>query len=437
MAVAKVGELPGRLLTSGILSALDQALLSAFNLLVAAAFIYFAPKHEYAQYALAMTGILLAQSLQNALVNSPLATVYPASSSEGRAAAMFAAGWAIHCLLTASVCLVGIGSAVVLHLMPGLGQSPSLVLSGTVAAAGILLREFARGGFFARHNALNAFTSDLAYVLTAAALVGLVTLYYPFSPVLVFLSIGAAGLSSSLISLSRLGVRITSFRLVKRETTDILWSCAKWAVPSVIVTWGYSNGYLYLVGYIAGNDAVADLSAARLFGTPLAMLVTAWSSVLRPRFSRLFSLGDFPSIDSLAFRSIAALFLCMFIYAAVALVAFGSLEQSEIGEKYGRLGPLVAAWVGFFAVVTLRSTGMALMLSAHRAYRTLFFFNFFPLAVVVPGTILASNYGSTLGVIVALGLGEAALAAVIWLFGWPRLRRGVRATMSSVICEPR
>jgi O-antigen/teichoic acid export membrane protein len=62
------------IVNSGIAS-LDQALLSLANLLISIIFIKYASKAEYGYYSIAYSIILFVTSIQNAVVNTPLAVL--------------------------------------------------------------------------------------------------------------------------------------------------------------------------------------------------------------------------------------------------------------------------------------------------------------------------------------------------------------------------
>jgi len=107
-AVAQLNmALPQRLLSRSAIGAIDQGLLSAFNLALGVAFIKLATKADYADYALMATALLLVQSVQNALVNSPLATLMPAETNRPRHEAIVNAGAWVQQSLAGVIFLVG------------------------------------------------------------------------------------------------------------------------------------------------------------------------------------------------------------------------------------------------------------------------------------------------------------------------------------------
>lgn len=417
---------PRLLLGSGLIGALDQALLSAFNLALGVAFIKLAVKADYADYALVATALLLLQSLQNALVNSPLATLLPAATDDARRAEVQRAGEMVQGWLQLAVVLLG---ALVLATLLLTDRAPALPLAGATLLAGLgtLSREFTRAQCFLRHDAPAALRSDLLYVLVAS--LGLSALLWQggiaAAPVLAV--VGAAGLLASLLMQG--GGAAALWRRLHRPAPvhwvglRALWGCARWALPSVVNSWLYGNAYLFLVERLLSKDAVADLSASRLLLVPMSLLVVGWASAFRPLASRWLANEQVRQVNRVALRSALVFVVVGIAYGALLHGLMPLLQAGLLGEKYRSAGQLAPLWLLFFMSTAVRTVGMSAMLASSKAFRTLFHYGWAALAVAVPGVWLACIGGNLAGVLLALLAAELVLLALVWWRGWPAIRR--------------
>ncbi|MBL8376623.1 MAG: hypothetical protein JNM79_02005 [Burkholderiales bacterium] len=407
-----------------VLGAVDQALLSAFSLLLNLAFIRWTGKEEFGTFSLAIASLLLIQSIQNALVNSPLTTLQPSLTDDDARRRTAGAGFVIQ------LALVGIAALVVLVCAGWLSSDSSdgstlwMVFGVGVAAIGLLIREYVRGGFFLLQQPARALSSDALYVGSAAVAIAAGSVGYAFGATLVLCVIGVAGALSGLPGMLRLARERSTLREIRGEDLGEFAIIAKWALPSVLVTWAYSNAFVYIVDHFSGKAAVADLSAARLLLVPLTLIVAGWSSAFRPRASAMLAASQRAQLTSLVLRSVTAVGAIVVCYGLVLWLALPVLELQLLGAKYIGLGPVVLAWMVFFGIMSVRMVGMAAMMSSKSAFKSLFFYGLVALAVAVPGVLLAARSDSLAMVVLALAAAEGVLAALIWLVGWPGVLAG-------------
>ncbi len=376
-------------------------------------------------YSLVFAGLLLVQSVQNAVVNSPAATLFPAGKTPEQKQSVFASGLALQCALCALVSLIGL---VLFPITIYKGMDAQLVLasSAVLAAIGMLSREYVRGWFYLRLRPAAALRSDAIFVLAATVVFGL--LMYTVGIMrasFVLAGIGCAGLLSGIFSSRSLGAVPSILVHVSHESLAAYWKCAKWALPSVVVSWAYANAFLYVVVLVQGKAIVADIAAARLLLIPLSLLVVGWSSVFRPRASYLLSENRVAEIDRFLALSVIAFVVVGLTFGTMLLGAMPFIEAWVLGEKYHGLQPLLIAWTTYFIVASVRTIGMSAMLASAAAFRPLFYYGLLALGVAVPGVFLASRYGSASTVILSLTLAESLLAGFIWFRGWPRIRNTV------------
>lgn len=415
---------PQRLLSSSVIGAIDQGLLSAFNLGLGVAFIKLATKADYADYALVTTALLLVQSLQNALVSSPLATLLPAAASGPRHDAIVHAGaWAQQSLAALIVLCCALAVACSAWLAaPRLGW---ILAASALAATGVMSREFVRACYFLRHDALGALKSDLLYVLLAIAGIGLLLWSGQLAAAPVLAVIGLAGLVAG--ALARLGMVRPGLRVASahRDGLHALWDCARWALPSVLNSWLYANAFLFVVERLMHKEAVAELVASRLLLVPMSLLVVGWASAFRPGASRWLAAGRVDQVHRVALRSASAFVGLALVYGAVLWAVMPFIEFGLLGDKYRSAASLAGLWLIFFTVMSLRTVGMSCMLASPSAFKAMYWYSWLGVAVSLPATILASSAGSISGVVSGLIFAEISIALLIWCRGWPKIRADI------------
>ncbi len=74
-----------------------------------------------------------------------------------------------------------------------------------------------------------------------------------------------------------------------RDMAARVWRPGRWALMNALFVWLPSQGYLYLLGAVAGLGTVAEVGAARNVVAPLQVLATSFQQVVLPR---LATLGD-------------------------------------------------------------------------------------------------------------------------------------------------
>lgn len=416
-----------RFLTGSAIGAVDQALLSALNFGIGLTFIRVSGKPEFALYTLMATALLLFQSVQNAIINAPAATLMSAAPTQGDRAAAYAAARHVQVWMLVVVVLSGAIGAVVTWLA-GLQSWSMLVVAASFCAVGALSREYARAMHYLEGNALQALRSDSLYVALALAGGGLLIAKDAVSATNVLALIGLSAITAQQLDRShRLVVLFKSWRQSKpsRASLTEVWRCARWALPSVLNTWLYANAFLYIVGFWMSQTAVAELSAARLLAVPLSLVMAGWSSAFRPRAGQLLAAGQTDMVHRLAVRSVGGFALIGLTYAFCLWLAMPLVEDYVLGAKYQESVVLIWPWLILATANNLRGVGQVAMLACKTSFKTLFVYGCVALAVALPAVALSSAAGSQVGVLGALIFAELVLAGLIWQLGWPQIRHQI------------
>lgn len=393
----------------------DQVWLSMLNFSISLAFIWGASKTEYGYYILLMAPLLLVQSIQSAIVNSPLATFLPAAAESDKpnlrnTAVSLQIYLALVCGVLGAAGLLIYGQAAELHV-------EGLLLAGFVLAIiGIIARESQRSFAYVQGQGVRAFAGDLVYGMVLLAGIALALAGDQLSAGLVLLLTGIAGLVPLLS-------RAAGFHGLQTHAEPMrqFWSCGRWALPSVVVTWISLSSYPYFAEHALGLAAVADIGASRLFLMPIGLMMTAWSNWYRPRISGWLASGNVDAVAQITRRSLLAGWMLLATLAGLLAFAYPIVEPL-LGEQYQGLQPLVLMWLLYFAISLARTVYMATLMTDARGYKILHHITWIALALSLPGFVLLSHNGAlwVVGVLCAVELMQTALVIVKARQYWKR-----------------
>ncbi|MBW8364909.1 MAG: hypothetical protein K0M39_10175 [Rhizobium sp.] len=377
----------------------DQAWLSLLNFSISLAFIWGSTKTEYGYYILLIAPLALTQSIQSAIVNSPLATFLPAATETEKKNIQTTAA-SLHIYLALTCGLLGFLGLLAYGLLTHFHLSALLMAGFTLAIIGTIARESQRSFAYVQGQGIRALAGDLVYGVVLLVGIGLAIAGSSLSAGIVLLLTGIAGLVPLL-------AKLTQFEGLQTHVAPLrqFWSCGRWALPSVIVTWVNLSSYPYFAGKSLGLVMVADIGAARLFLMPIGLLMTAWANWYRPRISHWFAANDIDAIRRITYKSLLAGFALLAMLGVFLFAAYPLLEHF-LGAQYQGLRPLVLMWLLFFAIGFARNVYMATLMVDANGYKILHHITWLALALSLPGFILLSQYGAlwVVGVLCAVEL---------------------------------
>lgn len=392
---------------AGIASAMDQALLSALNLAISFAFIRFAAKEDYGIYLLLMTPLYLVLGVQNALVLSPIATVYPSASAHDKESVYATAVGAQFIFISVSAVICSIGLAGYWYFAHDTIDS-ILILGFGLAVAGVCRREGTRTLFYTRSNALGALKSDFIYALGLMIAIGVLSYFRVLKPATALLATGIAALWPYILQVSSRKPNVLDKTVLIK-----FWACGRWALVGVLVTWINLSAYPLIVGISLTTEAVADINVARLFLMPVGLFATAWANLYRPQISGWASQNKMTKIREFTLKSILIGLLILGIFSLAVAGAYPQIELL-LGTNYHGLLPLVLLWIVFFGISLARNMLMATLMTEPSGYRELQTVSWFALVVSLPGLWIFSSYGAgwVIGVLIAVETVQLILIGV-------------------------
>lgn len=401
----------------------DQAWLSILNFSIALSFIWGARKEEYAYYLLLVAPLMLVQGIQNAIVNSPLATFLP-SADDSAKPSLWRTAVSLHVYLAITGAVLGGAGLYLYSVWTDFNLELLLAAGFSLAVVGTMAREAQRSFAYVDGRGINALTGDLAYGVVLLVGIGAAIVGEKLTAGVVLMLIGIAGILPVVPKLFAFDRLVLHSRSIRQ-----FWSCSRWALPSVAVTWLNLSAYPFFAERTLGLSAVADIGASRLFLMPIGLAMTAWSNWYRPRISAWRASGDIDRIKRLTVGSLVVGWLALTLVAIFFIVGYPLIEPL-FGTQYIGLQSLVLMWVMFFALSVGRNVLMATLMTDANGYRVLHHITWFSLALALPGLLLFSGYGAV-WVVGVLCIVELAQLVLVWLKARSYWKGAATATNSS------
>lgn len=353
-----------------LLSFACQGLISGISFIASFLLLHYADRADYTTFVLFINGYALLASLQNALWLQPLVTL---SGRMGSIALSAAIRYGV--LVSAVIAVTG-GLLFVLYQYVSLGRSMWSWFSLLFLCSFVLLlvRDANRSAWLMLGKLPGLFLHDLAYLLAFMLIAGSAWLGHSLSMMLIVLAMALPGLLSLFTSPGveqQPGAR--DIARLDRPFFAAIWSCARWALPGVLVTWLFSNGYWFYLDTVQGKTMVASLAATRLFFTPVGLMIQGWAGYYRPMFSRLEHQREHAQKLRLVRRQAgvcSAVVVLFTLSLLLALFCYPRMLPSYL--EPAMFVNLVLAWGGYFLVQWLRNILSTALLADAAGYRIVF-----------------------------------------------------------------
>lgn len=395
---------------AGVASA-DQALLSALSFAVSVLLIKSTPKSEYGYYSIAVAISLLLLSVQNAVVNTPLAVLLVTKNDDDKQQYVSSLCYGQFLFVLPAVCLA-LSSIAMMQYWGFDTTQVSIAAALTSAVVGLLFREFLRSYLFAEGTPVQVLKLDVLYVAIFTGSLALSYFFWEISVAAVFVQMGASALFVALLFSRNLDYRIPLASVKKSYREN--WRFGRWSLLGVFITHAQNYSYLYLLGAILGSVAVADVSAARLLLMPMMLVQVGWGKIAIPHGSRLREEGQIQRFFREQILSSLFFLVVVAIYVVLLLVFSGVLQDYLLSEKYSNSFRYVVTWGAIFVVGCIMmnaSYGLQVLMM----FSTIAKINFFTMIITVGSTyFLIRGFGID-GGLFAMLIGQILLAVGLWI----------------------
>jgi hypothetical protein len=394
-------------------SVTSQGLVSACNLLLSLALLYYSEARHYVAFLLFLNVVQLLNGLQNALFVSPVGVLVPRLPAAEVARTERAAY-----RMTALVALAGLPFIAYFFAQPPRldPSSVGIVAAIFVATVMLLQREIARNACLLRSDLPVLVKFDFLYFALAMLLAGAAVALHELSFVVAVL---AFALPAGLSRLSRPqwpGARDVAPANALTAFGPAFWAdvgqVARWSVPGVVVTWLFSNGYWFILERTQDTQTVATLGAARLLFAPVGLFIQGWLMQLRPLSVSMAHRGQMAQLRRIVIRQSAAGAACVMLVAATGYVLVTYYPQVLPRSLHAPgVTDYIFVWAVYFAIFWFRSGVSTLLMTRTTGFKTVFFAN-----LVVCAVFYALFFGSLGRVPLPLSLASLIGAELLMIY---------------------
>ncbi|MDB5379363.1 MAG: hypothetical protein JWR00_3809 [Rubritepida sp.] len=390
----------------------DQIVISLANFAVGLVVLNAGTREEFGLYALAYMTVTMSTGFTGGMFGAQF-TVAQHRLPEEERPAFAAALLLLLAFLASMVCLLLLGAAWVGGWAGLHDPASQTVLVTLLACPPAMALDFLRSHRLAIRRPEAALALD---IVNGLLWVGASFLGLEAGLPIHIAAIGAFGAVAALTSLlATLAARLPLAEGARRmgEALRRVWDQGRWSVGGVAVAVSQNQGHFYLLGALAGAGAVAEVNAARMLVTPVALLMVGAYRTLIPTLAHLHATGNPTRAERLARLALLALLLAIPAYLLFLWPFRDLVSTSLLRGRYNGVEALVLLWALVLLLQTVTEMASA-QLQAQSRFRVLTLRNAMTavpvLAVLVPMILWLGGPGSLL----TLAAGQAALGILLW-----------------------
>jgi O-antigen/teichoic acid export membrane protein len=376
--------------------------------------INFTSKENYGLYGLGFAAVLLSVGVANALITTQMTVIVPEKKAED------ADGYCFSMLLGQYHIFIPLWVVYTLGVLALFGSEPSvgsnleyfLVLGCTILAA--LFHGFMRRYFYIKSTPLKVLEIDFLHLVTV--LIGIVVcvgMDIERLHIAVMALYGLGALIAALAGFSRSSLPQKIRYSGVLQSVSEAWQQGRWALGGVFVTWLQSQGYVFLLAFMASTAAVAEANAAKLFIAPVGVISGGLAHVYMPKLAFLRTEGKRDDILVQA-RKILGVVLFSIVLLAVGILAIKDVVLEFVySGKYDGIAPYIFAWIVVFSIQAFRSNN-SMLLQVYRNFDSITKYNTLTAVVSLSLCVLMIQAWGVIGSIYSIAIGECLLAYFLW-----------------------
>ncbi len=328
----------------------DQGLQAVLSFAIILAFVHYSVPSEYAVYVIVVNAAMLVQSVQAALVITPMQTIVPAMEKERGLRLIGGLR-----KLTLLIAFVGCSIMPFLLMVKGV-RSPILLVAAAVFAFTSVLRLRVRAEFYTRLKSTYALLQTAAFVVLAVILAIVLHTVLPVSAVYAFSILALSGFSVSLVP-GTIVPPVGSMSIA--ETTAVVSPLWFWTLVGAGVAWLQLNIYLITAYFTLNLHETGMIAIARIFLLPINLVFSGISVALRPHFAAWMGHAEHSHLRAATFAMVGFGLLVIIGYVLVAYVLIAWLPAGIIPKKYEAAKHYFSYWlvdagfIGIFAMAAV------------------------------------------------------------------------------------
>ena len=419
-----------------IISAIDQALLSALSFGLSFMLIHFSTKQEYGLYA----QLINLQPLLSPLHAGVFVSAYLAIAAKMKPEQQSC----FRLSMTRAEMLVSSSSSLIIFAA-GLCISRTWYQNITtftcaafsLALLGLWWREYSRQMQFSMHCYVRALRIDFVYCGIATLLVVAAAQFFRLDAAGILWCTGFAAIAATILPLLSAvkGNPSGAYGLSVRDSVSMSWSFGRWEVLGSFLTWGYAQSYVYFAAIHGGLDNAAEIAAGRLFATPLALMWAAFANVLRPTASNLLANSSHQEMRRLALRSVGFVLVSSILYVAAIYPLIPMINTSLLGGKFEHLQSMSIWWVIYICITGVTTVAASILRSAFE-FRSVFTRQLISCIVAVILLSMTLKIHAPQAVIIAMIIVEMISMALFWRKMSVTIQSATNVTINNIREQP-
>lgn len=378
-------------------------------------------------FSLAYAAWLLLASMHRSLITDPMAIEGDVRQANPRDAIGRGAGSELILGLAAAVAFAAVGGILYAFDQQAFGIALIAVAPCLVF---LLLQDYWRWVGFMSARPAKALANDLVFDLVQALAFGAVFVSHSRGAPAALWAWGAGALAGAIFGLFQ-------FRLVTRPgrrwrpaqtVHDIFrslaegwtllrrhWHVGRWIAANSLMTWGSTQAYVMIVGFILGPAALGGLNAAQTLVTgPSMVLIQAGGSIGLPEASKAFAERGWPGLFKVS-RLVTAFGVISVAAGIVVVIVAGDRLLSLIyGPKFGAY-QTTAVLFGVAQAISVAGLGCILVLKATRNTRDLVWTVACGLVVSTVGVaFLTTKFGVNGAAVASIATATVGMIGIRW-----------------------
>ena len=317
----------------------DQGMVSGTNFLTGIMLARYLGLEEFGRYTLAWMAVLFVNSIQNAIILSPMMSIGPKQAPDDQPAYYGAVAVQQIILGIAAFTVVWVGAAVAARIFPE-WRIDGLALPLACAALAFQLQECLRRYFFTHGRGALAFATDAIRYLGQLAVLFWLFHFTPMNSAVALWVIAAMASVAAFASIPVLG-NITWRREAFHATAKHHWKFGKWLVGSALMQWTSGQLFFIAAGAMLGATSVGALRAAQNLIGVTNVLFKGLENVMPVRAAMHYQAGGKKTLISYLWRVAVT---GEFVTGAIAVIAAVAPEfwlNLAFGDEYREFGYLL------------------------------------------------------------------------------------------------
>lgn len=350
---------------------LSQGLVSGFHFVLNLLLVRMLSVSDFGIYALTFVLAIMASSVSNALISTPLCVFAPGAKSAQERNDIESM------LTTLMAVLLGVAMVCGFFLCMGMamGSGDFVVLVSALAfVIAYLARQYSRSYGYSRFDVIAVLYGDMTYVVVGVlTLSGLFLMDWPITSVEVFTALTVANLVAVMLEVGRLPAPITlqPLQTAFKQYTPV-WSQAKWALIGAISTVVVQQAHSLVVATLKSPAAYAPLAAGFVLFGPVRVIFTTIQNVIKPEMALAISEDRPASAKRQMIMASSLSVIAVTGLLAMTWMAWPLLEKWLYGEQYSDapMQHIVMLW-GAITLIAAVQNGPFAALQSLRAFRDL------------------------------------------------------------------